>query len=528
MKTGLLLKKKTLNTENHTVRRRFFVSFAGNIFRSGISFVTSILIARTLGPVDYGRMAFLLASFVALRQLLDMATSSAFFTFLSQKTRSKRFIIFYWQWVLFQLLLSGILIALVLPDWIVDVVWKDESRILILLAFLASFAQGSIWTSALQMGEAQRYTVRVQYLTNVIMCAHLIIVLALIFLDKLAIPLVFIAMILEWGIASWVISTVYEVSVESLSDEKETQDSPKSILKEFWVYCAPLIPYAWLSVFHDFADRWMLQHWGGAKEQAYYSVAQQLSTIALLATSSIISIFWKEIAEAYKQGNYVQMERFYIKVSRILFFVATCTAGLFLPWSNEILHTMLGASYSNGVFALMVMFLYPIHQSLGQVGGTMLYATSNTMLRLKLGLWFAPSSLIIAYFILAPPDAFIGGFGLASEGLAIKMVIVQFIQVNILCWYIAKLFKWRFDFFYQIITLGLLIPLGFGVNWIISTILNNSISLIIQIGVALALYTLSVGILLYFFPFLLVGITKAELIQMKESGLIKIKQLMRE
>ncbi len=516
-----------MNTENHTVRRRFFVSFAGNIFRSGISFVTSILIARTMGPVDYGRMAFLLASFVALRQLLDMATSSAFFTFLSQKTRSKRFIIFYWQWVLFQLLLSGILIALVLPAWIVDFVWKDESRILVLLAFLASFVQGSIWTSALQMGEAQRHTVRVQYLTNVIFFVHLIIVLALIFLDKLAIPLVFIAMIFEWGIASWVISSVYEVSAESLNDEKESQDSPKSILKEFWVYCSPLIPYAWLSVFHDFADRWMLQHWGGAKEQAYYSVAQQLSTIALLATSSILSIFWKEIAEAYKQGNYVQMERFYTKVSRILFFVATCTAGLFLPWSNEILHTMLGASYSNGVFALMVMFLYPIHQSLGQVGGTMLYATSNTKLRLKLGLWFAPSSLIIAYFILAPPDAFIGGFGLASEGLAIKMVLVQFIQVNILCWYIAKLFRWRFDFFYQIVTLVLLISIGFGVNWIISTILNSSISLIIQLGAAFALYSLSVGILIYFFPYIL-GITKAELIQMKESGLIKLKKLLRE
>ena len=146
---------------------------------------------------------------------------------------------------------------------------------------------------------------------------------------------------------------------------------------------------------------------------------------------------------------------------------------------------------------------------------------------MKLGLWFAPSSLIIAYLILAPPDAFIGGFGLAAEGLAIKMVVVQFIQVNILCWYIAKLFKWRFDFFYQIVILVLLISIGFGVNWILSSILNSSISLIIQLGIAFVLYTLSVGILLYFFPFLFIGITKDELIQMKESGLIKIKQLMR-
>ncbi|MBK9521661.1 MAG: hypothetical protein IPO13_08645 [Rhodocyclaceae bacterium] len=81
----------------HSLRQRFAASFTANVVRSGISFATGLLLARWLGPADYGRMAFLLASFFAFRGLSDMASSSAFFTFLSQRQRSRRFISYYWR-----------------------------------------------------------------------------------------------------------------------------------------------------------------------------------------------------------------------------------------------------------------------------------------------------------------------------------------------------------------------------------------------------------------------------------------------
>ena len=48
-----------------SINKRYVVSLSTNIIRSGISFSTSLLLARWLGPEDFGRMAFLLATFMA-------------------------------------------------------------------------------------------------------------------------------------------------------------------------------------------------------------------------------------------------------------------------------------------------------------------------------------------------------------------------------------------------------------------------------------------------------------------------------
>ncbi len=68
-------------TNAPSVKKRFFISLLVNIFRGAISFTTGVLLARWLGPEEFGNMAFLLSSFLAFRQLLDMARSSAFFLF---------------------------------------------------------------------------------------------------------------------------------------------------------------------------------------------------------------------------------------------------------------------------------------------------------------------------------------------------------------------------------------------------------------------------------------------------------------
>ena len=75
-----------------SISERFLFTSLSNILRGVINFVIVILIARWLNPEDYGRMMFLLASFLALKQLLDMASSQAFFTLMSERSRSKKFI----------------------------------------------------------------------------------------------------------------------------------------------------------------------------------------------------------------------------------------------------------------------------------------------------------------------------------------------------------------------------------------------------------------------------------------------------
>ena len=140
---------------------------------------TTVLLARFLGVDNYGRMAFLLASFLAFKSLLDMSSSHAFFTFLSQKTRSNKFVSMYFCWLACQLVFSLLLVGLILPDEVLEKIWINESRFLILLALTATFMQQSGWQIASQMAEAQRQTIKVQKLGTVIVSINLVIIILL-------------------------------------------------------------------------------------------------------------------------------------------------------------------------------------------------------------------------------------------------------------------------------------------------------------------------------------------------------------
>ncbi len=427
-----------------SIRSRFGISLFANLSKAALTFGTSLLVARGLGPDQYGRMMFLLGTFAAIRQLLDMGSSSAFFTFLSQRQRTRRYIGWYFSWLGVQFLLPFLVIGLLFPfDWI-DLVWKGERRELVVLAFTAAYMQSILWQAVLQMGESQRLTHRVQGVAVFTAFAHLSVIFFALSSDWLEVRVVFIFMIIEWGAAAVLI--IKWLHFPSVPDEL---DRPTVIFKEFWHYCLPLVPYAWLGFAYEFADRWIMQMYSGSVQQAYYSVANQFGAIAAIATSSILNIFWKEIAEAHHQNNQERVALLYKKVTRGLFFVAAAGAGFLAPWSEEILSITLGASYVGGAMTLTVMFFYPLHQSMGQIGGTMAYATGRVAPYVKMGMVFMSSSIFVTYIVLATPDAPLPGLAMGSLGLAGKMVVMQLIQVNALAFYLSRSLGIKFDWSFQ-------------------------------------------------------------------------------
>ena len=119
-----------------SIRSRFIFTVGINFFKSLLSFITGILLARLLGPEFYGNMAFLLGSFMGVLRLLNMGSSSAFFTFLSQKTRSRKFVLSFFLWVAIQLITTLIVIGLLFPVHWIENIWLGQELSLVLLAFL--------------------------------------------------------------------------------------------------------------------------------------------------------------------------------------------------------------------------------------------------------------------------------------------------------------------------------------------------------------------------------------------------------
>lgn len=428
----------------HSIRARFGFSLFTNLSKAVITFGTGMLVARGLGPEQYGTMMFLLGTFAAIRQLLDMGSSSAIFTFLSQGYRSRRFVVWYFSWLGFQFLVTLMAVGLLFPTSWIELIWKGEQRSLVVFAFLAAYMQSTLWSIIQRMGESQRLTHRVQGVAVIVALVHFLLMSLAWWGGWLNVAMIFTLTIIEWMVAVTVI--IKQLRFPESTDEIET---PRSILAEFWRYCIPLIPYSWFGFAYEFADRWLMQTYAGSVQQAYYSVAYQFGAVAGIATTSILNIFWKEIAEAHHQNNQERASLLYRKVSRGLFFVAAAGAGFLAPWAEPILRLTLGEAYVGGDMTLAVMFFYPLHQSMGQIGGTMALATGRISPYVKMGMVFMASSIVVTYFVLATPGAPLPGLGLGSLGLAGKMVVMQIIQVNAMAYYLSRSLEIKFDWLFQ-------------------------------------------------------------------------------
>lgn len=438
-----------------SVGNRFAFSLGANLSKALIGFATGLLVARGLGPEQFGKMMFLLGTFIAVRQLLDVGSSTAFFTFLSQRQRSSRFVAWFSVWLGVQFLVPLLAVGLLFPAIWIELIWKGEQRSLVVMAFVAAYLQSTLWAVMMQMGESQRLTRMVQGVSAAIAMFHLLLVAIAWWQEWLGIRLIFAAIAVEWALAAWVIAK--HLRFPAVQDENETFTG---VVKEFGRYCLPLIPYSWLGFAYEFADRWLLQNYGGSVQQAYYAVAFQFGAVAGIATTSILNVFWKEIAEAHHQGNKERVAMLYRKVSRGLYFVAASVAGFLIPWSEDILLLTLGPAYMGGAAALTIMFLYPLHQSMGQIGGTMLYATGRVRAQVVIGMLVMATSIVVTYFVLAPAEASLPGFGLGSTGLAGKVVVMQFLSVNVIAIYLARILQIEFDWIYQ--PFGLVVCLGVG------------------------------------------------------------------
>ena len=462
-----------------------------------------------MGPDIYGNMAFLLGTFLAVRKLVDMGSSGAFFTYLSQRPRSRRFVMSFFAWLSAQFFIPLFVVGLLFPSQWIQTIWHGEQRGMVLLAFVASFMLNSVWPVVQQSAESQRQTAFVQSVGIALSVTHFVAVVLLWALGLMGLFAIFTAIALEYFLAAVVVHRHFEYAEPN--EEDAVDDTPKALLWKYSGYCWPLVPYSFAGFAYAFADRWLLQNYGGGVEQAYYSVGAQFANIALIATTSLLTIFWKEIAEAHHRGDNARMGELYKKVSRLLYLVSAVIAGFLIPWSEELLRLLLGDAYAGGAVTLAIMFLFPIHQSMGRIGGTLIYATGRVSVQVVPGIFSMMVSIVLSYFALAPKDAPVPGLGLAAEGLAIKMVLMNLVQVNIAAYFISRIWKWPFDWAYQPVGLLGCVGMGWVVHFAATGLLGGYMPLLLAMSVGGVLYVLLVAAFVYAMPWL-AGLTRDELV----------------
>lgn len=506
-----------------SVKTRFLVSVFANVARAGLGFLSGLLIARGLRPVGYGDFTFLLGSFAAIKSLLDMGSSSAFYTFISRHARGRKFFLLYFGWMSLQFAVTSIAVYFIMPQSLLDRVWVGHGRDIILLAFAASFMQQQVWQTVNQIGESTRQTVRLQSLGMTIACAHLALTSFLCYKNQLSVYSLFLILIAEY-LAAVLLFLAFRQRHQPAAPIAESA-TVTQIVAEFSHYCRPLVMLSLVSFLGEFADRWMLQRFGGSGQQGFYQIAYQFSAVSLLATTSILNVFWKEIAEAHGRGDVEKVERLYLKVNRGLVLLGAVLSGFLIPWTTEIVNVFLGQAYLSAVPVLIIMFLYPIHQSMGQIGGTMLLASGHTRSYMKISVLVILASIPLSYLVQAPVSgAIIPGLGLGAIGMSIKTVLVNIVSVNIQAYVIARICRWKYDWIFQPVGIIALVGIGFAAKVLMNLVfppgqILSKAGLVPPLVLYTTVYSVFVALLIWALPWL-AGMDRESL----RRGLLKLKR----
>jgi O-antigen/teichoic acid export membrane protein len=480
-----------------SIKSRFAISLVANVLRGLLIFLTAIFLARLLGSADYGRIAFLFATFQAVRQLLDPGVSSAFYTFLSQKKRSARFMWSYEIFLLGKYLLTVGLVWFVMPEAWINYAWRGESRDLLVFALSAVLMQFEWWPSTMQLLESQRRTILAQSLYILLLALQLLGVYVLYWLDMLSIKSFMLMSAILWASGTLVSMLRYHFQLVA---EPETQEDP--LLQNYIAYCLPMVSLGLLSFLVEFSDRWFLQAFAGSHEQGYFSVSQQIAAVTLMITASMVRVLWKEIAEALHYKNIQQAWTLYTKAKKGLFFVSAMIATGLGPWSEKIITLFFGSAYTMAAPVFMVLIFAATYQTLGQIEGTLLMASGKTGTGMLFNIFMAPLGIGLSFILIAGAT----GLGisaltpLGALGLAVKVLAVQIFTVNVLGYLLCKKMIWRFEWVYQLKILALLTPLGFLTKIFFSKIFDVTIFTIMTAGI---FYMMIVGALVMKFPKLL-------------------------
>lgn len=397
-----------------------------------------------------GRYFFVMFTFLSILTFIDFNASSAFFTFISKKKQSQKFVNIYLFWTFLQLFALFIVLSFIIPNHLISKLWIGESRSLILMGMLASFMQGRFWTVGAQMAEASMKTLNLQFISLVFTIIHFMIVLGLWVYGEATLHFLFLAIIVEWFIAGTLACRLY--SCNKLC-ENETFSN---IFKKYKIYCAPLVFLSLLNFAHSFSEKWMLQNWGGSSEQGYYGVAMRISSITLLVTNSIFNIFWKEITVQYDKKNYILLKNHIEKTVKYLFFFSSFLVAFIFPYTDLLIYYTLGTEYLQGAHTFMILIFYPITQALTHITSSFFFATEDTKSYSLIGSIFVSISMVINYFVLAPSDFFIPGFNLGSFGLSISLLLLNIILFNYSLYYIFKKLNYTYRWKFQLLIIFLL------------------------------------------------------------------------
>lgn len=480
------------------LRKDFIYKLLTNLFRIPVSFALQAIFPRLLGPSGYGVYDFLVDSTTKIISFFETGTSIAFYTNLSKENKNLKLIRFYWLLVL---IISVLYIGFVLFTGVFKLhvyLWPNQRFYIIFLS--AIFGIVTYYSNTtLKMLDAFNLTVLTEKFRILQLFISVILFSFFYFFQfKIEITTFFYAQIAL--LLFLFLGTIYLLQYSGyqvIPRFKLGKEDIKKYKKIFWNFSSPLFIYALVSLIAGFGDRWILQRYGGSIQQAYFGLSFKIGSFVFLVASAIMPLLMREFSKHFGNNEIEKLKTIYQKNIRILFFIGTFLAIFVSMNSNFITMVLAGSQYRDASSVIALMAFYPIHQSIGQINGTFYYSTARTREYRNVGMFIIPFGLALSYFFIAPVSCF--GLNLGAIGLAYQMIIIQFINVNLMLYMNCKFLNIGFFpmLLFQIIILVVLGLTGFLIKLFLDHYFINQFAISIYF---LALFSISSILFIYYKP----------------------------
>ena len=414
-----------------SIKKRYITKLLASVINGIFSMIILAIVPKAIGPVAYGQFVYLQQFFTKVIGFLDSGSSIAFFTKLSAKPERKELISFYFYYSILVIFVLSLFFGAL--DQIGDIqFWFpniDKKFIYwgMGFGFLTWFSQLCI-----KISDAYALTITVELIKITYKVLSLFLLIYLVFflnfdlLKYFYFHIItlsfFIALVVYLFITNNII-TVQSISFEYLKF--------KSIFVEFFAYCSPLFIYSLAGLSVGLFDIWLLQSLSGSVETGFYGIAYSLAAMCFIFTGAMTPIITREFSKSFEQNNLRAMGKLFDRYIPMLYSVAAYFSVFIAFQSENVLAIFADTEFENAKSVLVVMAFYPIHQTYGQLSGSIFYSTGKTAQYRNIGL----IAMLVGFLLTL---LFVYVFELNALGLAFKMVISQIIGVNIQLYFNVK------------------------------------------------------------------------------------------
>jgi O-antigen/teichoic acid export membrane protein len=440
---------------NFKFKQKYILKLISNIIFLLSNLGIQYVLTRKISPEEYGNFYYLTNIMFQIVIFFDMGTSSFYFNKISINNEDHKVEFFYRKIIVFLTFIALAFIYILDLLNFSEILFNQKSISIIYLAMIHALLTWYLQIFS-QKIDALQLTIKFEKIKIVHKIFTFGILLIIVFLNILSFIVLFvyfISIILVLLLVALII--INNSRKQKLNEFKINSDDYKTLLQEFKSFSFPLLISSVIGIMINIFDRWYLQFNAGSIEQGYFSLSTQLSSISLIFTTALIPLFMNRVAKYYSQKNFSNLKVIFEK-NIALFFVISAYFSIYLSFNADFLIKVIAGDYFESASrVLLILAIYPIHQTYGQITGAFLLATGNTKIFRNLSIITFLISIPLTFIFIGQSQI---SLNLGSYGLAIKMVIVQFFIVNIQLYFVTRIVNSKFlkNLLKQIIILGLI------------------------------------------------------------------------